>query len=286
MAINGMKVIDCWVNYTMPLRSHMQRLVGHRVMESQAEGDTDTIYLFGSEAFERTKALKTPEDLISAMDIGGIDQSILAIPDDEPEPALKVLEKYPDRLFGAALMDVRKGMTELKRLDAYVRDYPVKAAVICAAAFEKPYNASIYYPLYTKCIELDIAVVPVVGIAGPRWPSEVQNPIYLDEVCWFFPELRVVMSHIGEPWQFTCVKLMLKWDNLFLDTASFAPKHYPKEIVYFLNTRGTNKVIFGTDYPVLTFERCIKEVQELGLKEQVLPKFFAQNAIKAFKLDE
>ena len=124
-----------------------------------------------------------------------------------------------------------------------------------------------------------------VGLPGPRVPGEIQNPIYLDEPLWFFPELKVVMMHGGEPWEAMCVKLMLKWPNLYYMTSGFAPKHYPKAVMYYANTRGADRVMYSGYYPGLSYERLQSDLEGLELREHVWPKFLRENAIAAFKLD-
>ena len=111
-----------------------------------------------------------------------------------------------------------------------------------------------------------------VGLPGPRVPGEIQNPIYLDEPLWFFPELKVVMMHGGEPWEAMCVKLMLKWPNLYYMTSGFAPKHYPKAVMYYANTRGADRVMYSGYYPGLSYERL-----QSDLEEHVWPKFLRED---------
>ena len=108
-----------------------------------------------------------------------------------------------------------------------------------------PINDKRMYPIYSKCIELDIAVFCTSGVPGPRLPFDAQYTGLVDEVCWFFPELRFVLRHGCEPWTDLAVKLLLKWPNLYYSTSAFAPKYYPKEIVDFANTRGADKIIYA-----------------------------------------
>ena len=107
-----------------------------------------------------------------------------------------------------------------------------------------------YYPIYQTCIDLDIPVVVNAGIAGPRVPSECQDVMHFDQVCYDFPELRIVMRHGAEPWEDLAVKLMLKWPGLYYMTSAFAPKYYPKAIVDYANTRGADKIMYAGYYPM------------------------------------
>ena len=142
-----------------------------------------------------------------------------------------------------------------------------------------PINDKRMYPIYVKCIELDIAVFCTSGVPGPRLPFEAQYTGLVDEVCWFFPELRFVLRHGCEPWTDLAVKLLLKWPNLYYSTSAFAPKYYPKEIVEFANTRGADKIIYAGYYPLgLTLERIFRELEDVPFRDHVWPKFLRENA--------
>jgi predicted TIM-barrel fold metal-dependent hydrolase len=142
-----------------------------------------------------------------------------------------------------------------------------------------------FFPIYAKCIEVDVTFGSTVGIPGPRIPFAPQQVEMLDEICWFFPELRFVTRHGCEPWTALAVKLMLKWPNLYYSTTAFAPKHYPKDIVNYANTRGTDKVMFSGYFPAgLTYDRQFSELPDVAFRDHVWPKFLRENAQRAFKL--
>ncbi|MBI2958627.1 MAG: amidohydrolase [Chloroflexi bacterium] len=233
----------------------------------------------------------TIDEMVAIMDEVGIEKAMLEVgaysADFGQDSGLKAVEKYPDR-FSAWCSDLavnpHEGMGAVRKLQRLVSDFGVKFFEPMPGRVRLPPNDKQYYPLYYKCIELGIPVVINVGIPGPHDPAWLQDPIHLDEVCWFFPDLRVVMCHIGEPWQFMCVKLMLKWPNLYYMTSAFAPKHYPGEIIYYMNTRGADKVMFASGYPIIDFRRAALELKDLPLRDHVWPKFVRENAIKVFKL--
>jgi predicted TIM-barrel fold metal-dependent hydrolase len=148
-----------------------------------------------------------------------------------------------------------------------------------------PINDKKFFPIYAKCVELDIPICVCTGVPGPRVPMACQKTELLDEVCWFFPELRVVMRHGAEPWDALAVKLMLKWPNLYYSTSAFSPKYYPKTIIDFANTRGTDKVMYAGYFPMgLSLERIFKDMQDVPFRDHVWPKFLHENATKVFKL--
>jgi uncharacterized protein len=108
---------------------------------------------------------------------------------------------------------------------------------------------------------------------------------YLDEVCYDFPDLTLVTRHGCEPWADLAVKLMLKWPNLHYSTSAFAPKHYPKDVIDYANTRGADKVIYAGYFPMgLTLERIFGDLPKVPFKDDVWPKFRRENARRVLKL--
>lgn len=237
---------------------------------------------------ERIKKGNTLEELLALMDEVGIEKGLIGVRLDDPRPTIDVIEKYPERFFAQVGVNPFLGMPEIRKLESLVRTYPqVKACCVTGFRIQRPYNDKIYWPLYAKCCDLDIPVICYVGLPGPRVPGELQNPMYLDEVLWFFPELKVVMRHGGEPWEFECVKLMLKWPNLYYSTSAFAPRHYPRDIIYYANTRGSDKVLYAGYWPGLDLRRIAQEMEtQVELRDHVWPKFLRDNARRVFKLDE
>jgi len=180
-------------------------------------------------------------------------------------------------------MDAVRYITKLSGQYPYIRSISMTPFQIYPFI---PTNAREYFPIYSKCVELDLAVFINVGFPGPRTPAWMQQPIYLDDVCWFFPELRVIMRHGGDPWVGECVRMLERWPNLYYATTAWAPRYYPEEIVDFANRRGTDKIIWAGYWPNLSYERVFSELEQLPLREHVWPKFLSENAVRAFKLED
>jgi uncharacterized protein len=148
-------------------------------------------------------------------------------------------------------------------------------------------NDKLMYPIYSKCVELDIPVFCCAGIPGPRLKFDPQRVELIDEVMFDFPDLVFVTRHGCEPWTELMVKLMLKWPNLYYSTSAFAPKYYPKDIINFANSRGSEKIIYAGYFPMgLSLERIMTEMVDVPFKENVWPKFLRENAARILKLDQ
>ena len=222
-------------------------------------------------------------EMLDTMDRAGVEKSILSIRPESPSEAVLAFSKaHPDRFALAAYVDPRRGMPALRELEALVRSEPVVIARAVPFMINLPPDDRAYYPLYAKCIELALPISVNTGIPGPPAPGKCQDPMYLDEVCLFFPELTLIMAHGADPWWQVAIRLMLKYKNLHLMTSAYAPKYFPPELLQFMNTRGTNKILFASDHPVLSMERCVKEATELDLREGVLDKFLYTNSARLF----
>ena len=140
-----------------------------------------------------------------------------------------------------------------------------------------------YYPLYSKCVELGIPVTITVGMPLVQRAGTVQDPRYLDKVCAFFPELVIVSAHGGAPWTSTLVQLLRTWPNLYHMISAYAPSRYPPELISFANSkRGYKKIMFASDYPLLSFERVRRELPECGVSAETVPWFTVHNAARVF----
>jgi predicted TIM-barrel fold metal-dependent hydrolase len=216
----------------------------------------------------------------------GISQAIVGVEDEIGRRAVRDL---PDHFFASIGIDPNEGMDAVRKIDRYANEFDLKAVGAFPAGLypQVALNDKMFYPVYAKCIEVDVAFCSTAGVPGPRLRFAPQEVALIDEVCWFFPELRFVTRHGCEPWTALAAKLLLKWPNLYYSTTAFAPKYYPKDIIDFANTRGPDKVIFSGYFPAgLSYERIFDEMPKVPLRDRVWPKFLRENARRVFKLPE
>jgi predicted TIM-barrel fold metal-dependent hydrolase len=206
------------------------------------------------------------------------------------ERVAEACRKYPQRLRGSGTVDPRdKPMKVLREIEHMVRDLGFVALRLEPYAYGDgitglPPNDKRYWPIYAKCCELNIPICIQVGHTGPLLPSEPGRPIYLDEVALAFPELTIIGCHLGQPWHEEMMILAWKHPNVYVETSARSPKHWPPSFVEFVKTWGQDKVIWGTDYPLLTFRRCLDEIDALQIPLEAKHKLLSENARRAFKL--
>ncbi len=225
---------------------------------------------------------------IEQMDKHGIHRAMLGI-DDANVVAKEALQRFPERFFPCYEANPNNGMEEVRKIERLYKDYGLKAVTAFASGLcpQVPYNENKWYPIYAKLVELDIPFCPCIGVPGPRLPMAPQKVELLDEICWFFPELKIVMRHGAEPWEKLAWKLMLKYPNLYYMTSAFAPKHYPEEIIKFANSRGGDKIMYAGYFPMgLSLDRIFKDMPNVPFNDDVWPKFLGDNARRVFKLED
>jgi predicted TIM-barrel fold metal-dependent hydrolase len=222
------------------------------------------------------------DEMVALMVQADIAAGVLTIDAANPAPMADAARQYGDRFLLSAVIDPTRGMDAVRTIERLVGDWGVRLIRIIPFLVNKPPNDKVYYPVYAKCIELGVAVSVTTGIPGPPMPAEPQRPLYLDEVCLFFPELVLVMAHGADPWWGEAIRLLLKYPNLYMMTSAYLPKYLPPELLHFMNTRGTEKILFATDFPFLPFDRCIDTARQLPLRPEVLQHYLRDNARRVF----
>lgn len=222
---------------------------------------------------------------VAQMDKHNVEKALVGW--NENDTSYRAKELYPDRFFFDLPVNPNNGTEEVRRIKRIHAEIGLSAVSVFPSGTlpQVAINHKYMWPIYSACEELGLPILLNVGIPGPRIPMETQKVEHLDEVCWFFPELKVVMRHGAEPWEALAVKLMLKWPNLYYSTSAFAPKHYPKAIIDYANTRGADKVIYAGYFPMgLSLDRIMSDMQNVPFKDEVWPKFLRENAMKVFGL--
>ena len=239
------------------------------------------------------------EEMLRRMDAAGTERSFLiaAKVGVKHHPACyhvpyqlvaDAVQKYPARFSGLAGIDPTEGMAGVRALEHAVRKYGFIGAHTYPHWYELAPDHARYYPFYAKCVELDIPIQMQVGqsmvydVSYPR--RSVGRPICLDNIACDFPELKLVGIHVGIPWTDEMIAMAWKHANVYIGCDAHRPAYWPESFVKYINSYGQDKVIFGTDFPVLDFERTRADVEALNFKPAVLQKLLRDNALRLYKL--
>jgi uncharacterized protein len=264
-------VIDVWMQHPT------LRFIGHDMFAS----------------LRRWTGMEVPDEApsidvtVGAMDAGGVDYGLLSAwsaPHQSPlisndEVAGWVAEH--SRRFGAlAAVDLNKPMEAVRELRRCVTELGFKGLRVVPWLWEAPPTDRRYYPLFAACCELGIPFFTQVGHTGPLRPSEPGRPIpHIDQVAIDFPELVIVGGHIGYPWTEEMVAVCRKHENVYIDTSAYLPRRFPPELVTYMKSgSGRRKVLFGTNFPMLSHQQALEGLDDLGLDDETRALYLHGNA--------
>lgn len=194
---------------------------------------------------------------------------------------------YPGRLRGFIRLDPSDGLAAVRRLERAVRTYGITVAHITPSVVGLAPNHHTYFPIYARCSELEVTLRVNIGMPGPSHRATLQEPILLDEVLLSFPGLTLVGTHLGDPWTDQVIALLGKYEHFYLMTSGWAPSRIPPAIWDFANTsRGANKIMWASDYPLLPIGRTSTEGRAVPLKPANKRRYLHDNAVDTHRLSE
>jgi predicted TIM-barrel fold metal-dependent hydrolase len=228
--------------------------------------------------------------MVADMDAAGIEASVLV---DAPNTVIpRVHAEFPGRFITMAVLDPRDGMRAVRELERLVREdgamgFRVSPLYTCIPADDRR-----YYPLYAKCVELDVPVriYTSMNYANDR-PYDLGHPRHIDNVAIDFPELRIIAGLSGWPWISDMIGLLRRHPNLYCDTAAHRPRHFAtpgsgwEQFLQFGNTLSQDKIMVGLSRGLMqkSYQDLIAEYEALPLKETVIEKWLYHNAARFFR---
>ena len=242
----------------------------------------------------------TAESFLEKMDRAGIEHAFLiAVKAGSAMHAINrrisyetvaaMVRRYPKRFSGLAGVDPTEGMKGIAQLERAVKELGFVGAHLYPHWFEMAPDHARYYPIYAKCAELGVPIQMQVGhclrYSEERPLPSVGRPITLDTIACHFPELKLIGIHIGWPWVEEMISVAYKHPNVYIGSDAYAPAYWPPQFVHFINSWGSKKVIFGTDFPVIDPERARAEIEKLGIKDDAKRRFLRDNVIDVYGLD-
>jgi len=242
---------------------------------------------------KQTESTVTPstEQTLAAMDAADVDISLLSAwygPEGSLISNAEVsnqIDQAPDRFRGLASADIRRPLEAVREIRDVVDGKRFIGVRIVPWLWDLPPNHRLYYPIFTACADLGVPLCTQIGHTGPLRRSEVGRLIpYLEDVLLDFPDLTIVGGHVGFPWINELVSLTVKFPNFYVDTSAYAVHRLPADFVSYMKTIGSSRVMFGTNWPMISPTDCLQSLSKLNLTPDQIESFLSGNARRVFKL--
>ena len=200
--------------------------------------------------------------------------------------------EHADVLLPFASLDPHRGRTAVREARRLVEEHGVRGFKFHPSLQAFWPSDRLAYPLFELINDAGLTAVfhsgqtglgrTLPGGGGVR--LKFSNPMFLDDVAVDFPNMNIVIAHPSVPWQSEALAVCLHKQNVFIDLSGWSPKYFPDELVHYANTLIKHKVMFGTDFPLMTPERWTEDFAQRGFRDEVVEGIMKGNAARMLGL--
>jgi predicted TIM-barrel fold metal-dependent hydrolase len=199
-----------------------------------------------------------------------------------------------DVLIPFASIDPAKGLMGAREARRLIADFKVRGFKFHPSLQAFFPNDRMAYPLYEVIAEAKLPAVFHTGHSGIGTGMrggggihlKYSNPMYLDDVAVDFPDMPIIMAHPSFPWQDEALSVCLHKPQVYIDLSGWSPKYFPPQLIQYANTLLKHKMLFGSDYPLITPDRWLEDFERIAIRPEVRPLILKENAIKLLGLHE
>ena len=201
---------------------------------------------------------------------------------------------FSDVMIPFASIDRARGKMGAREARRLIRDYGVKGFKFHPQVQEFFPNDRSAYVLYEVIAEAGLPALFHTGHSGMgtgmRGGGGIRlkygNPIHVDDVAVDFPDMPIILAHPSWPWQDEALSIALHKPQVYIDLSGWSPKYFPPQLVQYANTQLKHKILFGSDYPLITPDRWLTDFAQAPFRDEVRPLILKDNAVKLLKLGE
>jgi predicted TIM-barrel fold metal-dependent hydrolase len=231
----------------------------------------------------------TAEQLLADMDAAGVEKVLLCAQQGGSwevsfEYTKSICAVAPDRILGTAGIDPTDISAEVRKLEHAVRELGFVGAHSYPHWFGLSPDDRRYYPFYWKCIELDVPVQIQVGQAFQAGLRSTGRPGAIDTIAVELPELKIVCIHTAYPWEREMNSVAWKHPNVYIGADCWHPRDWPQDLVEFIKGPGRDKVMWGTNKPVIEFADSLAGIEDLGLDDETKALLLRENVRRVYRL--
>ena len=208
------------------------------------------------------------------------------------EEIAELAHKNADVAIPFASINPHRGAEGVKAAKRLIADYKVRGFKFHPSVQEFFPNDRMAYPLYEVIAEAKLPALFHTGQtgvgAGTRGGGAIRlkysNPLHLDDVAADFPDMPIILAHPSFPWQEEALSVATHKPQVYIDLSGWSPKYFPPILVQYANTLLKDRILFGSDYPVISPGKWVEEFEKLPIKPQVRPLIMKENAARLLRL--
>lgn len=205
----------------------------------------------------------------------------------------RVVKEYPDAFIGAfGCVDPYKGEMALKEAERCIKELKLMGLKFHSSAQAFYPNDKKFYPLWELCQSLGMTIQFHTGTTGlgAGLPGgggvhlDYARPMYIDRIAADFPNLKIILCHPSWPWQEESIAIVIHKANCFMDLSGWSPKYFPESLKKEIKGRLKDRVMFGSDYPLISHDKLFKAYEQEGYPPEILEKIYFKNAQQILNL--
>ena len=221
-----------------------------------------------------------------------VDERLTGRPQVSNDAVINLARANPDVVIPFCSLDPTRGPEAVREAKRLVNDGVVRGLKLHPPLQQFSPNDRLAYPLYEVFAEATLPVLFHTGHSGigTGMPGgggirlKYGNPMLVDDVAVDFPDLPIILAHPSFPWQDEAISICLHKPTVYIDLSGWSPKYFSPTLVQYANTLLKNKVLFGTDYPLITPDRWLADFEKIAIKDEVRPLILKDNAVRLFGL--
>jgi predicted TIM-barrel fold metal-dependent hydrolase len=224
--------------------------------------------------------------------IFAVDERLTGRPRVTNEEVVRFASANPDVAIPFASIDPHRGSEGVQEAKRLVSEGIIRGLKLHPPVQQFSPDDRLAYPLYEVFAEARLPVVFHTGHSGigTGMPGgggvrlKYGNPMPIDDVAVDFPTMPIIMAHPSFPWQDEAISICLHKPNVYIDLSGWSPKYFSPNLIQYANTLLKTKVLFGSDYPLITPDRWLADFEKISIRDEVRPLILKDNAVKLLNL--
>jgi predicted TIM-barrel fold metal-dependent hydrolase len=222
-----------------------------------------------------------------------VDERLTGRPQVSNDAVIDFASKNADIALAFASIDPHRGSEAVAEARRLVAGGGIRGLKLHPPIQQFTPNDRMAYPLYEVFAEARLPVLFHTGHSGigTGMPGgggirlKYGNPMPIDDVAVDFPDMPIILAHPSFPWQDEAISICLHKPQVYIDLSGWSPKYFSPTLVQYANTLLKTKVLFGSDYPLLTPDRWLSDFEKIAIRDEVRPLILKENAVRLFGLD-